>query len=274
VGVALEQDLYLHSTSRNGAADAPVGGTTFDDSVPSAAESARFDDVAFARNVGPGGTLDPNWTGEVDGVICSLRVELWQKQLLGEAIGQADYLPALWVGDQKVDLPPVHVVLPMNFDELSRVAFTIDQMLDERGFVVPLMIDPAGQPITIELAGRYIDADVSTVIHYDSEARPSSFVVNEGYLAPRLPTTLTLEVLGVGAKRSLEATLVDGSSGDAVAAQFIRFLVDGVEIGGAPTAADGTATLTPTEKFPGHHRFEAVFEGTFEFGPSQATRAT
>ena len=274
-GVALQEMLYLHSETRNGAQDAPLGGTSFDASVPTAEESARFDDVPFARNQVRGGSLDPNWTGAIDGVVCSLRIDLWQKQMLGESfLGQADYLATLWVGDSRIDLPPVQVKMPANSDEVTRISFTIDQMLDEHGFAVPLMIDPAGQPVTLELAGRYIDADISTVIHYDSVARPSSVLINEGYVAvARRATAVTLEVIGNGSKRTLVATLLD-EEGTRIAGRTIYFFVDGTEIGSTITDETGRATLAPSDKYPGHRVFRAEFRGDEELLPSGAEVGT
>ena len=272
-GFALEETLYLHSTTRNGAADAPLGGTTFDATAPSAIAPARFDDAPFARNRTRGGPLDPNWTGAVDGIICSLTVDIWQKQLLGELIGQTDYLPTLWVGDTKFDLPPVQVKVPMNFDDVTRISFTVDQMLDERGFVLPLMIDPNGEPVTLELAGRYIDADLSTVTYYDSIDRPSSITINEGYTPTQTVTALSLNVLGNGSKRTLVATLTD-SVGVGIAGKAINFLVDGVEVGAASTDGSGVAVLSPSAKFPGHRLFRAEFRGDESHSESGAEVAT
>jgi hypothetical protein len=275
--VAAEEDeLFLHSTSRNGSADAPAGGTTFDADRPQGAESARFEDVPFARNPVATAPLDPNWGGEIDGTICSLRFDLWQKQVLDEAVlQQAHYLMTLWVGDRAVQLPPVQVAVTPNSDEATRISFVVDQMVDERGFLQPLMVEAAAGPVSIEIAGRYVDGDVSTVIFYDSARHPSSFVVNEGYVPSPLETSLSLEIGGVGAKRTFAATLTESGSGAPVAGATIRFLADGREFGTATTDSTGRAVLTgKTPKFPGHHVFEARFEGTESHAPTSASHST
>lgn len=270
--VAQESHLFLHSSSRNGAADSPAGGTTFDATRPAAAESARFDDVPFVRNPAPGAPLDPNWAGEVAGAICNLRFDVWQKQALDEAIlQQAHYFVTLWVGGRAVQTPPIQVAVTPSSDEATRLTFVVDQMLDERGFVQPLMIDAAGEPVSIELAGRYVDGDVSTVVYYDSVTHPSRFVVNEGYVPLPRATTLEIQVSGSGAKRAFSATLVETSTGAPVAGATVKFLADGRELGSATTDSSGRAMLAgKTPKFPGRHVFEARFDGTAAHAPSSA----
>jgi serine protease AprX len=270
---AHQTELFLHSASRNGSADAPTGGTTFDRERPTSDESARFEDVPFARNPVPSAPLDPNWGGAIDGAICSLRFDLWQKQALDEAVlQQAHYLATLWVGDRAIQLPPIEVGVTPNSDEATRISFVVDQMLDERGFVLPLMVDAGGEPVSIELAGRYVDGDVSTVVFYDSARHPSRFVVNEGYVARPRPTTLSIEVGGAGAKRTFAATLTDARSGSPIEGETITFLADGREFGTATTDAAGRAVLTgKTPKFPGRHVFEARFDGSESHAPSSST---
>jgi hypothetical protein len=257
-------------------ADAPAGGTTFDADAPSSAESARFEDVPFARNPVPAAPLDPNWGGEIDGTICSLRFDLWQKQALDEAVlQQAHYLMTLWVGDRAVQLPPVEVAVTASSEEATRISFVVDQMFDERGFLQPLMIDARGRPVTIELAGRYVDADASTVVFYDSTRHPSSFVVNEGYVEQPVATTLALEVGGRGAKRTFAAMLTEAESGAPVAGATIRFFGDDRQFGTATTDGSGRAVYSgKTPKFPGHHVFRADFDGTESHAPSSATTST
>jgi serine protease AprX len=264
--------LFLHSTSRNGATESATGGTTFDSTAPSAAESARFEDVPFVRNPAPAAPLDPNWGGEIEGTICNLRFDLFQKQALDEAVlQQAHYLLTLWVGDRAVQLPPVQVAVTPSSEEATRISFVVDQMLDERGFLQPLKVDAAGEPVSIDIAGRYVDGDVSTVVFYDSSRHPSSFVVNEGYVPRPVTTDLSIEVGGTGSKRTFAATLIEARSGAPVAGAAIRFLADGRELGAATTDSTGRAVLTgKTPKFPGHHLFEAHFDGTDSHAPSSA----
>jgi hypothetical protein len=170
--------LFLRSTTRSGNLDAAAGLTTLDPIAPSAAEDARIEDVPLARNVVPAAALDPIWRGAaVEGVICSLTLDFWQKQTLDEAIlNQVHYYVTVWVGDTPHSL---NLVAPGSAtSDMTRVTYTFTTMRDDFGNEVPLLIDASTGPVSIELAGQYVDADIETSIFYDSVAHPSSVTIN------------------------------------------------------------------------------------------------
>jgi hypothetical protein len=82
-------------------------------------------------------------------------------------------------------------------------------------------------------------------------------------------TSLTLEVQGKGAKRTLVATLVDALTGDGLAGKEIVFYADGAVIGSAGTDQQGRASLTPPREYrSGHVMFRAEFAGDDNYEPA------
>jgi hypothetical protein len=180
-GSATTQKLYLHSTTRGGNADAIVGLTTLDTAAPTSATDARIEDIPLARNPLPAAAVDPIWrSAALDGALCSLTVDFWQKQTLDEAIlQQAHYYVKVWVGDTAYVLPAL-VAPGSPTSDVTRVTYTFTTMQDDFGNEVPLLIDGTRGPLAIEIAGQYFDADLETSIFYDSIARPSSITINGG----------------------------------------------------------------------------------------------
>ena len=85
------------------------------------------------------------------------------------------------------------------------------------------------------------------------------------------PTSLTLSIGGKGSKRTLVATLTDGS-GQGVAGETITFSGDGTELGSASTDSDGIATLDLPRRYQGgHHHFEATYAGSDAYAQSSAS---
>lgn len=272
------QRMFLHSSSRNGMIDAALGGSTFDASLPTNPADARFDDTPFIRNPIARASVDPNWSGSIDGVICNLQFDIWQKQVLDELVlNQAHYLVTLWVGDRRIDVPPIEVATPSNTADATRITFSIDQMLDEWGFPVPLMLDTTDEPVSIEIAGRYIDADVSTVIFYDSEARPSGFVVNEGFVSP--PRTVGTELSFVDPPGSGEysdettfAALLVDAEGAPLPEEIVELAITGASWSAtvtAQTSASGLATVPlRLNGEPGEYQVTVRYPGRAGFASS------
>jgi serine protease AprX len=177
-GSASSARLYFHSTTRVGNVDAAIGQTTLAPSAPTSGEDALIEDAVVIRNPIPQTAFDPIWRGgALDGDICSLTIDFWQKQALDELILQTtNYNVRLWVGDESYDLPSL--VAPGSTADATRITHTFTSMLDGYGNEVPLRVNAADGPVAIEIAGRYLDADLQTTIFYDSITHPSSLVIN------------------------------------------------------------------------------------------------
>jgi hypothetical protein len=176
---ATPQQLFFRSTTRNGNLDAAAGLSTLDVAAPTAGDDARMEDVVFLRNPVPATAFDPIWRGAaLDGNLCSITLDFWQKQTLDEAIlNQVNYLVKVWVGDAAYTLP--NLVEPGSAtSDVTRVTHTFTTMMDAFGNEVPMLIDASSGPIAFEVAGRYVDADIQTSVFYDSTIHPSSIAIN------------------------------------------------------------------------------------------------
>jgi ABC-2 type transport system ATP-binding protein len=109
-------------------------------------------------------------------------------------------------------------------------------------------------------AGAMLLNDLSLVLPQPGAAAPQ-----------QQPTSLSLTIQGNGSKRSLVATLTDGS-GTAIAGAPIAFAGDGTSLGTATTDSNGVATLNLTPRYQGgHHHFEAAYSGNDAYAASAAS---
>jgi alpha-beta hydrolase superfamily lysophospholipase len=87
----------------------------------------------------------------------------------------------------------------------------------------------------------------------------------------QVATSLSLEIVGKGANRTLNAALTDAESGAGIAGETVTFFADGNEIGTAVTDASGRATLVVPKTYrTGHHSFDAEYAGDEQHAPSSA----
>ncbi|HYO61398.1 MAG TPA: S8 family serine peptidase [Actinomycetota bacterium] len=171
---------YFHSASGIGNADLYlVDGHPFDTNEPTAGGYSEWHDIPGAGNGAPNGPYDPNWTGTIQGDVTSLTLDFWAKTPVGDALGQVDYNPTVWVGTTAYKLPTLTAeVDPTIGDVPTRLTKTYTTMLDAAGKEVPLSISPGSQPVTISIAGTYAVDEGGSWIVYDYEDYPSGFVVN------------------------------------------------------------------------------------------------
>ncbi len=173
--------FYFHSVSGLGNTDVLDGSNTFDQSFPTFETSSQFNDVPLLGNGGPNALYDPNWFGQVDTTITSFTLDFWAKTPVGDLLGEANYKPTIWVGATPFKLPTLsQTIEPQIGDVPSRFTKTYTTMLDAAGNEVPLAIDPAGQPVTISIAGAFLDEEAGSYIVYDSIDYPSGFSINGG----------------------------------------------------------------------------------------------
>ncbi|HEU4480522.1 MAG TPA: S8 family serine peptidase, partial [Actinomycetota bacterium] len=154
---------YFHSPSGTGNADRLAGGSTFDANLPTFDAYSQFYDVPFGTNGAPEAVYDPYWTGPVESAFSSITLDFWAKTPVGDALGEVNYVPTVWVGATPYELPPLtQAIDPQIGDVPTRITKTYTTMLDASGNEVPLAIDPNGSPVTITLAGRYIDEEAGS----------------------------------------------------------------------------------------------------------------
>ena len=172
---------YFHSPSGLGNQDVLEGTNTFDTTPPTAEGFSQFNDVPLVGNGLPQAPYDPNWFGQVDTTITSITLDFWAKTPVGDFLGEVNYNPTIWVGDTPFDLPTLtQAVDPSIGNVPSRLTKTYTTMLDASGTPVPLSIDPAGQPVSISIAGGFLDEEAASYIVYDSVEYPSGFSINGG----------------------------------------------------------------------------------------------
>ena len=172
---------YFHSPSGLGNQDVVDGTNTFDTTAPTAEGFSQFNDVPLIGNGAPQAPYDPNWFGQVDSTITSITLDFWAKTPVGDFLGEVNYDPTIWVGDTPFALPTLtQAVEPTIGNVPSRLTKTFTTMLDAEGNPVPLSIDPAGQPVTISIAGGFLDEEAASYIVYDSVDYPSGFSINSG----------------------------------------------------------------------------------------------
>lgn len=191
VGDACEEPIpagakyYFHSLTGFGNADLFLeGGHEFDSEPPTWEGYSQYQDLP-AGNGAPNAIYDPNWTGTIESKISSITFDFWAKTPVGDALGQVDYNPTIWVGSTSYDLPTLTAPIdPQVGDVPSRLTKTYTTMLDAAGNEIPLSIDPAGQPVTVSIGGRYVVDEAGAYIVYDSIEYPSGFEINGGSTGP------------------------------------------------------------------------------------------
>ena len=153
----------------------------------------------------------------------------------------------------------------------------------------------AGQTVTLEVTGGDGTETFETTTNADGLARvtdrmdgaPGSYVVtarfagNDTYAASADVASFVLEredsaaavsVTGKGAKQTLNATLWDADSGDAVSGRTVEFLADGAVIGTATTDDAGRAQLNVPPRYRGgEHTFVVRFAGDDYYLPSEGS---
>lgn len=170
---------YFHSPTGIGNADrTTTANSHFDTSPPTDTGASTFYDLP-ANSGAPQAIYDPYWTGSVAERIERLDVRFWQRAPAANALGEVNYLVWVWVGNTRYELPTLTAKVPPtigNATGLVEGSFTT--MLDANDQEIPLSIDPAGQPVTITIAG--IVDETGGYIQYDSVAKPAGFTVNAG----------------------------------------------------------------------------------------------
>ncbi|MEA2451640.1 MAG: serine protease AprX [Actinomycetota bacterium] len=172
---------YFHSDSGLGNVDnlpAPVGAApSFDTTAPTFADPSTYFD-SIANNAAPTAHYDPHWTGTVSERIQRLDVKFWQRQVLGDTLGNSNWTVTVWVGSTGYELPEISKAASQSVgNATSLIEHTFTTMLDGTT-EVPLNIDPAGEPVTISIGGTYVVDNGPGYIDYDSVGKPSSFTVN------------------------------------------------------------------------------------------------
>jgi hypothetical protein len=148
----------------------PADPGTFDTTPPTSEEPSVATGAGFFTTV--------QWEGEVDqGTIRRLKIDIWQSAAIGQGTEEVHYNVALIVGDREYTFP--HFTEPTTSDVPSRVMHTYT---DDGTNPLPITV-PAG-PMTIEIGGRFVDAEGTYQIYYDSVNLASNFVLNP----PPVPT--------------------------------------------------------------------------------------
>lgn len=182
-GGGSEQRYYFHSLSGFGNVDLFVDGNGFDKNVPTFEDASQYQDLP-ETNGAPNAIYDPNWVGTIDGEISEFTLDFWVKSPIGDALGEVSYAPTIWVGSTRYDLSPLTAAIdPQVGNAPTRLTKTYETMLNEAGEEVPLSIDAAGQPVTISIAGTFLDLnevgadpnEVGAWVVYDSIQYPSGF---------------------------------------------------------------------------------------------------
>ena len=173
---------YFHSLTGIGNADQVfVDGHPFDTTAPTFDGYSEYHDLP-GGNGAPNAIWDPNWTGAIGETITSLTLDFWAKSPVADVLDSANFDPTVWVGTTPYALPTLTAApaaAPIG-NVPSRFTKTYTTMLDANDNEVPLSIDPAGQPVTISIGGRFVVDDGGAYIVYDSVDYPSGFVVNPG----------------------------------------------------------------------------------------------
>ncbi|HEV2756499.1 MAG TPA: S8 family serine peptidase [Actinomycetota bacterium] len=180
---------YFHSLTGIGNADKFMGAATFDTNPPTLDGYSEAHDLPGTSGA-PQAIYDPSWTGTVDSTITSITLDFWAKTPVGDVLNQVDYDPTIWVGDTAYPLPTLTADPSAgNIGNVpSRLTKTYTTMLDASGNQVPLSIDPAGQPVSISIAGRFAVDEAGSYIVYDSTEYPSGFVIGGGSSATPTPS--------------------------------------------------------------------------------------
>lgn len=184
---------YLHGEAPVGTLDWPTGTLTFDSDPPTGTQARYAADVPVVGNGTAGGPYDPDWAGEITGMITSLTLDFWQKQIPGEATSSVRYRAHLWVGGTQILLPSFTTPVTPGPNP-TRVVVTLTEMLKD-GNPVPMAIE-AGGAVLISIrqtGGTGAPADnplnVGTVIVFDSRTYPSGFGINGATRPGEAPAT-------------------------------------------------------------------------------------
>ena len=110
-------------------------------------------------------------------------------------------------------------------------------------------------------------------VSYPGDGDHASTFTDVPFVIDHEDTSISLEVHGKGAKRTLVATLVD-DAGAGLGSKLITFLIDGEMVGSASTLSSGKADFSPEGKYPGHRVFRAEFRGDEWYRQSWAEIAT
>jgi hypothetical protein len=145
----------------------PADPGTFDTTAPTSPTSS----VAVGSQ-GVGLTPQPRWTGNIPlGVIRSLKVDFFQTTFQ-EGLFGVNYEVSLIVGSRRYEFP-FFSASPRGGTP-GRIIHTF--LSSDPGS--PLPITFPGGPVTIEIAGHFVNAEVQYEIYYDSVNHPSNFIVN------------------------------------------------------------------------------------------------
>src|SRR3954462_3955477 len=124
---------------------------TFNGTKPTGSTPSLAGDTSVLTNTASAGIGDPTWTGTISGSIDTLKVDLFEKAVVGDAVGTVTYDVTAFVGDVAKFLgsfdPPADLA---SVNEVTHIFTSSD--VDS-----PLPIDPAGQPVTISINGHYAD---------------------------------------------------------------------------------------------------------------------
>lgn len=178
---APETTYYLHPGSSDAALD---NAGTFTTTAPDGATKVAVD-VPGARATSPSDGLDPTWTGEIDGRIDTLRLDLWQKTSQDAWPQDLTYEVVLWTGDPG---SAEAKVFPF------KAARTTDQVVGHITVDLPeINVDPHGEPVAIALRDNDPIPDASAFF-YGSPDYPSGFTVNTPMTVdPKPPTPIRCE---------------------------------------------------------------------------------
>ena len=129
--------------------------------------------------------FDPIWSGQIDGIVSSLKVDVWVGNSAGRAYYNGEYVqPVLTVGATEFDLGCALLRRPLTQVGPTLLSATFTQYRD--GGWKPLQLDPAGRQVSIAIRSCQISP---SVVYYGSKEFPSSFTVNPpGDTASPTPT--------------------------------------------------------------------------------------
>jgi uncharacterized repeat protein (TIGR01451 family) len=177
VGAAFPPDFpettyYLH---RSGSIPNPPAPGSFNTTAPTAQDPA----VASSSAIAP---VQPQWAGSITGpgTIRRLKVDFWQTAPVSEGFGDVDYDVSLIVGTTRYQFP--QFTEPLGPGVPSQVIHTFSEESP-----LPIVVPSGATPVTLEIAGHFIDSQSTYQIFYDSVNLASNFVVNPPPVSTRAP---------------------------------------------------------------------------------------
>ena len=190
---ATDSRFYFHSTvtTINNIDKFFVEGATFDATPPEFTDPAVAVDLPLT-NGAPSALYDSAWTGSLTGPISSLTLDFWAKAPVGDTLGEVNYGAAVWIGDTEYLLPAFSRTVDEPFLDPVHVTHTYTTMLDASGDnEIPLSIPTTGEPVAVNIFGRFADEEAAATILYDSVDYPSGFSVTTGPSASPSPSPTT-----------------------------------------------------------------------------------